>query len=771
MTLPAEVAAGGMRTNSIPKDGGNVIAGAVFLGGSNGTWQATNITDELRARNVRNPDRISKVQNFNASIGGPVVTDRLWYFVAARHMAIDKFPANVDSEYIVAPDGEVTRAVSDAHTRNLTARLTWQINDKIKFAPLLQRLWKQTGRDFAFGTDPRAAQQRDPRHALNFFGVAKLTYAASSKLLFEGGYASTFQNMSQYPMVGVSASFIEDRANPLFYTNVQKTDTALNINPECAMAFGCTLWGSSNAGRTQAEAKIWSASMAYVTGSHNLKVGFQAVHGVDDVLNQRNGDLIAVYVNNRPSSVTVFNTPANQRATVGMDLGVYVQDSWTIKRLTLNPGVRFQNFNAFAPAVSVPAGRFAPARYYDEQKNLPDFNNDVAPRMSMAYDLFGDGRTALKASAGRSFVQISGFWTKKYANSGQSTDSRAWFDCGLNAARNGCSGTALPTDNDRIVQDSEIGPSSSSTFGLRSDRNPAPDIQRMNSWEYSTAIQHQITSRASVGFAWYHRSWRELEASDRTLISAADYSSFTVPMPSFSNDPTLAGVLDANETLTLFNLNNSKRGVYGSAIIDSSTNDKSVYDGFETSFSARVGRAMVFGGWTIDRNVATYCTLNDDPNGVLTADKYLGEAVDNGGRFCDQSQFGIPFKHELKLAGNLPLPYGLDAAAVLQSYSGLARTITWTPGPGLFPGGRTNSETVILNEPGSLSQPRYNQLDVNIKKTFRSGQKTFTLQADVFNVLNSNTVLTTTDAIGASLGQVNSIQLARLPRIAFQMKF
>ena len=594
--MPAEIAAGGMRINSIPKDGGNVVSGAVFLGGTNGPWQSVNVDEYLQSRGIRKADRISKIQNFNASMGGPLVKDTLWYFMAGRHLAVDKFPANVDAEYIVAPDGEVIRAVNDQHTRNASLRLTWQINDKMKFAPFVQRLWKELGNSFTYGQDPRAGTQRDPTKANNFFGTAKLTITATNKLLIEGGYATTFQNMSAYPQVGTGASFIEDRGNPLFYKNVQKTDTALNINPECPYSYGCTNWGSSNAGRTQAEAKIWSGSMAYVTGTHNMKVGFQYVFGVDDVLNQRNGDLIARYNNNRPSTVTVYNTPANQKAGINMDLGIYVQDSWTIKRLTLNPGVRVQWFNASATEVSMPAGRFAPARWYAEQKDLPKFSNDLAPRLSAAYDVFGDGRTALKASASRSYVQHSGFWTKRYANSGQSTDTRNWFDCDMNRAGTACSGIALPTNNDRIVQDNEIGPTSSTTFGLRSDRNPAPGIQRVNNWEYSAAVQHRLFVNTSVLFGWYHRSWRELEVSDRTLITKADYNAFTVRMPSFANDPTLAGVLDSNEVLTIYNLNPAKRSVFGTAIVDDNSNDQSVYDGFETSFNARSrGAQIIFG--------------------------------------------------------------------------------------------------------------------------------------------------------------------------------
>src|ERR1700737_3030238 len=186
--LPAEVSAGGMRTNSIPKDGGNVVSGAIFLGGSNGTWQSNNVDAYLRSRHIKKADRISHTQNFNASMGGPIVKDTLWYFMAARHLSVDKFPANIDSEYVVAPDGELIREGNDQLTRNGTVRLTWQINDKMKLSPFVQRLWKEVGNSFVYGQDPRTGQQRDPTKANNFFGNAKWTYAATSKLLFEGGY-------------------------------------------------------------------------------------------------------------------------------------------------------------------------------------------------------------------------------------------------------------------------------------------------------------------------------------------------------------------------------------------------------------------------------------------------------------------------------------------------------------------------------------------------------------------------------------------------------
>ena len=117
---------------------------------------------------------------------------------------------------------------------------------------------------------------------------------------------------------------------------------------------------------------------------------------------------------------------------------------------------------------------------------------------------------------------------------------------------------------------------------------------------------------------------------------------------------------------------------------------------------------------------------------------YQGNTVSRGGRFCDQGQLDVPFRHEFKLSGNYPLPFGVDFAAVLQAYPGLPRVITWQPAASLFPGGRTNAETIILNAPGTLFLPRYTQLDVNFRKIFRRGNKRFSLQLDLFNALNGN---------------------------------
>jgi hypothetical protein len=422
--------------------------------------------------------------------------------------------------------------------------------------------------------------------------------------------------------------------------------------------------------------------------------------------------------------------------------------------------------------VSMPAGRFAPGRFFAAQSDMPNWGPNWTPRFSAAYDMFGDGKTALKFSASKYNLQFAGDFLTRYANAATFSDTRNWFDADLIPGTSTRSGVVLATNGDNIAQDNEIGPSSSATFGQRSDRNPDPELDRVYNWEYMGSAQHELMPGLSVTGAYFHRIFYGIENTDRSLIGLSDYASFTLPAPGFSNDSTLGGVLDPNEVLAVYNLNSAKRSVYGAGLIDKNTDDQSIYDAVELSFSARMPKTTVFGGWTMEKNVSVFCSSDDDPNGVTASDMYMGWTVSRGGRFCDMREFDVPFLHQFKLSGSYSLPFAIDFGAVLQSYPGSERVITWQPAAGLYPNGqRTNSETIRLTKPGQLYLERYNQLDINFKKNFRSGSKRFSVQFQLFNVLNDNAVFGTNDSIGSSLGQVTSILMGRLPRLAFQMQW
>jgi hypothetical protein len=395
--------------------------------------------------------------------------------------------------------------------------------------------------------------------------------------------------------------------------------------------------------------------------------------------------------------------------------------------------------------------------------------------MAAVYDLFGDGRTALKTNFSKYHRQYDADPAAAYSPIGLTSETRNWFDCLLNAAGTACSGAAAATNNNGIVEDHEIGPSpAGGTFGVLRN-NTLGDLARQWNWEFTAGVQHQVMPRLAVGAMLFKRQIHEIQMTDRSFITLDDYTSFPVRMPAeISRDPDVAAVLDPNETITAYNLLQTKNSVYGQGLVDISGNqDKSLYTGFEASFSARLtGGSVIFGSWTAEKNVSVFCESNDNPNGPPRGDLYQGRNVAAGGRFCDQRKFSIPFMHEFKLAGNYSLPYGVDFGAVLQSYGGLERVIQWTPAATLFPNGqRTQSQTIILSEPGQLYGERWDQLDVNFKKNFRYGNKVHTFQIDIFNVFNNNSIRTMNDTVGNSLGQVTAIMPGRFPRLAYQFKF
>ena len=156
--------------------------------------------------------------------------------------------------------------------------------------------------------------------------------------------------------------------------------------------------------------------------------------------NTRNGHLQQRYTNNQPTQVEVFNNPVIQPAYVAYDVGIFVQDSWTIKRLTINPGLRVQWVETGMYESSMAAGRFAPARFIEEEKGLIDFGADYSPRFSAVYDLFGDGRTALKTSWSKYYRNYDGdIAANAYGRAGERSELRTWLD------RNLITGTNTPS--------------------------------------------------------------------------------------------------------------------------------------------------------------------------------------------------------------------------------------------------------------------------------------------------------------------------------------
>ena len=772
--IPAETAGGGYRQASTLKDGGNTFSASSYLAGTSGEWLAKNISDEMIRRGVRQGNSVKHVQLFNGTVGGPVMKDRVWFLFAARSMSSSYRPADMPDQ-VFLPSGEALGTDSQDRVTDQGLRLTAQASSTMRVSGYFERYYKAI-RFVAPSTDPLAVAVRDPKHAHTGMGNVKWTWTPSSRWMVESGWGTAFQFLLN---ATDQAYLAPQRGTPDWHALTRKTDTALNKTLGCSLPNGCLTWGSPINSWTLEGRRDFKASVSYVTGTHNVKTGLVFDYGPNGVEQYLNGDLVQNYVAGRPSTVTVYNTPNRSKLYVRYDIGVYVQDSWTIDRLTLSPGVRVQWFNSNMEAAGSPAGRFKPATDFPAHAFDPAWGPDWVPRFAAAYDVFGNGKTAIKGNISKYYDELTGI-ANRYSAAGSQTDSRNWFDCHLTPGTSTCSGIVLPTNGDNIVQDGEIGPSSNPLFGQAPPRTPASDYERQYNWEYTIGMQHEVLPRLSVNATYFRRTWGNISLLDRTLISTADYTAFQVPTPSVTEDPDVAAVVNSGEMLTVYNLSVDKRSSSGIALVDRNAPDnKSIYNGVEVGFNARFGsRGTVFGHWNIERNLSAFCSSDDNPNGPLVADLYhttageLGVAVvSNGGRFCDQRKFGVPFLHQLKLAGNFPLWYGIETGVVWISNPGRDRPITWTVPANLFPGGRTQVETIVLNEPGSLFEPRWNQFDINFRKNFRLGAHTLVGEFGLYNALNASAILGTIDSVGTSLGRVTQTLNGRTPRIALQYRF
>ena len=291
--LPAEVAAGGVRVNMIPKDGGNIFKGGGFFGGTAASWQANNLDDELRAKGFKYRNFVQHVQDFNFNMGGPIMKDRLWFFSTARHVSVDEgvgnsfYPAAyADSQGIDHQAGDPS--IQHQYVRDALMRLTYQANAEDEGQLVSRTHLEAQGSRTALRLQPdhRVRHPRpDARAVLRRPGqdhVDADQQAAPRVRLLDQHRA--IQRQKYQPA-------IEDhrRESVLAASGTRKvTHTASNG----------TIWGAAPGGSTGTypDRKVFSAALSYVTGSHSLKGGTQWSFGVDGNSQIRTGDLVQNYI-------------------------------------------------------------------------------------------------------------------------------------------------------------------------------------------------------------------------------------------------------------------------------------------------------------------------------------------------------------------------------------------------------------------------------------------------------------------------------------------
>jgi hypothetical protein len=332
----ADISPGGVRVNIVPRDGGNEFHGSFFGAWTDGSWQSKNLDADLQ-RVLNNVDSVAKVWDFNFGIGGPIKRDKLWFYTSARHWGVHDLksgtynvPSGTNISQCLAGTVACEQGIDDQQIKSILLRLTWQASPRNKISAYFDEIDKFRGHGITAGqvTDMLTASQVWTSPLYND-AVLKWTSTVSSQFLVEAGFS---MNYEQYVIVNQDG-INQDRGTPAWYAGASRFD----INRSTITA-GI---GGGQGGRYPDRYNL-AASGSYVTGSHNVKVGFQYNWGPYENTRDTNADLQQRYTNGAPSQVLAYNTPLRYMDKLNGDLGIYAQDSWALNRLTLNYGLRFE---------------------------------------------------------------------------------------------------------------------------------------------------------------------------------------------------------------------------------------------------------------------------------------------------------------------------------------------------------------------------------------------------------------------------------------------
>ncbi len=789
----AEVESGGPVMNIIPRTGGNSFSGNGFGSWANDKLQGSNYTPALQAQGLAAPNPLIKLYDFSGAVGGPIQKDRIWFFLTARSQGSSSYipifynkNAGNPNAWLYVPDLS-HQAVNDKTWVNGSARLTMQLSPRNK----LNLFWDEqnvcsiswakceNGGNYANAlTSPEANGYGD----LFPMRAQQVTYASpfNNKVLIEGGFGYFFSRWGG-----------RAKTDP-------NTESLVKIIEQCSA--GCPANGNIpgltyrsqsvdlfSDGRNKNVTTTWRASVSFVTGSKSLKIGYQGSLLGDIRLANVGPNALRYRVNNGvPNQLTMFINDFQNDLWMRDD-GFYANGQWTMSKLTLQGGLRFDRAWSWAPDQQEGPTTFLPVPLVFPSTPGVDSYKDLEPRMAATYDVFGNGKTALKANVGKyleATITASNYGIANPTSRIAQNVTRNWTDSNGNFLPD-CN-LLNPAAQDLRAQGGDVcGAFSNLNFGTSVYSNTIdPAILhgwgvRPSDWAFGVSVQQEVLPRVSVEVGYVRRWFQGFIATDNLAVSPSDFGTFNITAPL---DPRLPG--GGGQVIgPLYDVNPALFGATNNYITsaDNYGTQYQRFNGIDISANARPRNGLTLqGGVSFGRTTADSCEIRAKlpesaplnpfchiETGLLPQVKLIGayeipkievqaSVAYSGKAGIQVSGFGTPAGVGGALAANYTVANSVVAPQLGRNLSGGAPNVT-----------------ANIVQPGVLYGDRVNEIDVRFGKIFKIGGTRTTVGVDVYNLLNSDAILSYNQSFipGGSWLTPTSEMSARFAKLSLQFEF
>jgi len=731
----ADVPFAGVNMVAVMKSGSNDFHGTALGDWESPSFQANNITPALAAQGLKFTNPIKHYYDYAGDLGGRIIRDKLWFYGGISKQTLTSGQLG----FVSGPDAAGCWTCLDAPGANIVSTLTqenikvsYQLNPTWRFIGAWQHSLKFLSAQGASSTEPGPSSLYEHQPANMWKGEAEIVPTPHLLINVIAGYGGYHVHYTDEPGTDVAG-------NPSSQELTTKLLTGPNDFPD---------------DKPQNRYEV-RGNVSYIVGRHQFKFGTEdtwEAGNTQALKDQAAGDYLLLFSKGVPNEIQTFNYPFNPDNELH-NQSLFAMDTWKLaKRFVLNYGVRWERYNDFYPTQMKAAGQFSAAATYPGKQLL--VWKDVVPRVGGAWDIFGDGKTLVKASFGMFGDTMGDLWGNTFNPDALVTTTYKWNGPCVVTGHNNVSYNNTSCDASPATLAS-LNPSSpnfiSATGGLNELNNPK--LAQDKTYEYVVKVERQLVPNVSLSLSYIHHKVTNLYTSlEGTTTSTASGINILRPASIYTVPVTLTDALaGAPVTVYTYPSSYSSSSFNQFEVMNAPGSRPDTYNTFEAAVTKRYSKRWnVQGSFWITKNHEWIQAVVPTPND----DRF---PIDN------------TWNWEARASGIYNLPWGFEVSGFYRAQSGL-------------PGQRTESfssplllqGTVTLRmEPfGTERGPMISITNVKVAKNFTFKERwRYQINFQVFNIFNTSDATSTSYLTGATFLHPTGIVSPRVARIGMQFSF